>query len=294
MSFRRTWTRRFFADELDVSVPFGWMAPYRDSGHKDPDTGRPLCFVAAAAPVGAQGTWFLREKINIRNVMPGTKQKVIGLSVKGLYTLGPWTIIKDLLANVKLKGDGAKIWESQMLLHEYESWAINVLTPNTLIDGYTELDVELWQKADIFTDSLLIHDAELTVQAEYFTDTPAPTASVRIDVQNKDTGAGVSKAYVALMSGAVIVVDGYTDGGTITFNNVDEGSYVVKIIASGYHAFDTAIDVIPPSVWYIAKLVPVPSVPLPWWALPVGIGVAVVFGLAFISRPKPTPIMVLK
>lgn len=301
MSYRISWANAFFADEFHVEdVPPGAHAPEIDSDHVDPTTGRPLCFKAVDAaidPTSLSGNWKLNTKLNVPIIMPGTNQKLLRISVDGLYLIDWGTIIATLEHKLHLYGDGVRLFSSTPLIEGNNEWRTNRFDLNVPIDAVTELDVWLEQVISLWSGRYEMHERGIVLEGEYYSSTPPATASVRIDVKNKDTGAGISRAYVALMSGAVIEADGYTDGGTITFNNVTEGSYALRVRADGFHPLETAIDVTAPSVWYTANLTPVPSVPLPWWVMPLAAGTALIGGVVVIgsiAKRKRAPVYVVK
>jgi len=121
-------------------------------------------------------------------------------------------------------------------------------------------------------------------------------------VTDMESGAPVKSAYVALMSGATIIASGYTGAnGDIVFKNIDKGSYTISVTAKGYHDFTPqSIDVEPPSVWYKVKIAPIPTIPLPWWLVPVVVGTVVLGGgaVAYTMLKKPAaptpPVIVMR
>jgi hypothetical protein len=143
------------------------------------------------------------------------------------------------------------------------------------ISSVNELDVRVWQDTNIYLGTYVdIHANKIKLDCEYYAETPPETATVKLTVTNSQTGALVKGAYVALMSGARIVADGYTDDGEVVFVNIDEGSYTLKVLAGGYYNFEQSIIVEPPSVWYTVKIAPIPTPPTPSWIYWVVGGIA--------------------
>jgi len=165
--------------------------------------------------------------------------------------------------------DGAEIFK-RSIYRSTEDWKRNPWELNKDISAVHNLDIDLYMDVDAGIGWATLHNAMINLDAEYYNETPPVTADVKLTITNRKTGALVKGAYVALMSGATVIADGYTDGGEVIFENIDEGGYIVKVQASGYHDFEQSIEVTPPSVWYVIKIVPIPTVPIPdwvWWAV---------------------------
>jgi hypothetical protein len=201
-------------------------------------------------------------------------------------------------SSIRLVADGAIIFE-RPVTHYGDRWKDNIFEPLLDISTVKNLDVQLYLAAHGFwVGWCTLHCAEVTLSAEYYSDIPPVAADVKLTVTNSKTGALVKGAYVALMSGARIVADGYTDGGEITFENIDEGSYTVKVLASGCYDFEQSIEVEPPSVWYEIKIVPIPVEPIPTWLWYVVGGVAALGAItvipSIIKRKGEERIVVVK
>lgn len=299
MSYKYTVTKAFYADEFDITPKFGYQAPYICDLHIDPSTNRPLCFVASSVigQLATDGWATLRQKLDIANLLPGTKRRLTVFSSKGLIEIGWGTVIVAQMSDLTLRGDGADIWKSPLLGHNNGSWLTNTFALNLPIDTYSELDVVLWQVASVLIGGITVHDAELILQGEYYLDVPPPTANVTIIVENRETGGLISKARVKLLSGTQVVADKYTDGGEVTFLNIDEGSYMLSIGVSGYESFESMIEVVAPAVEYTARLTPIPVSPLPWWVIPAVVGTIAIGGISVFSglvkKPSP-PVYVVK
>jgi len=258
MSYRRTWSKTFKTDDFVFKDCLIMGCPSVCPEHE------PYCF-KAEAPAGTEkgGRAYLIDPLNIPALMPGTKQKILTLAVKSMLT-GFWGAYKAE-ASIRLVADGAIIFE-RPVYHYGDQWRNNPFEPLKDISTVKNLDVQLWLEAHGFwVGWCTLHCAEVTLSAEYYSETPPVTATVRLTVTNSKTGALVKGAYVALMSGVRIVAEGYTDGGEVIFENIDEGSYTVKVLAGGYHDFEQSIEVETPSVWYVIKIVPVEVAPLPTW-----------------------------
>ena len=264
MSYRKSWSKTFKVDEFNVDVPTGNKAPFKCTQHLDTE-GRSMCFRADNAwfesPVA--GTWHLKVPVNLKTEMPGTNHKILTVHIKGLYSVG-WGTWYHGGSDLFIYLDGVKIWEYGGLSHGNGQWDFNDLPINQAVTG-NEIDLRLFQHWAAETGTIELHDAELKLDMEYYSETPPETATVKLTVANSQTGGLVKGAYVALMSGARIVASGYTDDGNVVFNNIEEGSYTVKVLAGGYYDFEQSIDVEPPSVWYTIKIVPIPVTPVPTW-----------------------------
>jgi hypothetical protein len=209
------------------------------------------------------GNISLIDPIKIPVVMPGTKQKLIELSILGLLDNGVgWGYLAA--SWIELYVDNALILHRD--LYHASDWKTNKFTLDEDVSTAQLLQFILRMDCDGgIVGWATLHNAKLTITGEYYTDVPPVTADVRLTVTNSKTGALVKGAYVALMSGATVIADGYTDGGEVKFVNIDEGSYTVKVQAGGYHDFEQSIEVKAPSVWYVVKIVPIAVAPIPTW-----------------------------
>lgn len=290
MSYRRTKTFALYPDMFVIAdTPIGMAPPYPCPEHKR--DGRSVCFKCGGPFGDYRGTWYPINPILIKNEMPGTKQKILNIICYGMQRVGPLTTVSGVRNVISLKSNNDLIFTSQEIVKADFDWARNEIVVDKMIDYYTNLNITLKQGCGVLTGSYYSDIRDVAISCEYYTVEPPPTCDVKIDVKNRETGAGVPKAYVALMSGATVIADGYTDSGSITFHNVDEGSYVLRITAGGYDTLELAVDVKSPSVWYIARLVPIPSVPLPSWVIPAVVVVLVLggTGVAYSVLKKPAP-----
>lgn len=297
MSYRRTWSKTFSSDEFkDPDYPIGTCPPVRCPDHKFPD-GRSKGFRAiAVTPTCFKtiGSFRLRSPIRVQEVMPGEKQKVLTVNILGMHKIGWGTIIDAQGGSIEIIGDDVELWKSPDISSEEDRWATNPFSPNLKIESITNMDL----KVDIFSiiaiGYLERHQAELRVDCEYYSYEPPETADVDVNVVNKQTGRAVWRALVEILSGAVVVASGLTDfNGNISFANIEEGSYTLRVTASGYYEFSQSIEVIPPKVSYRVKLAPVPSI-LPWWVLPLGVIAVVGGGAYYLTRPKKPGVVVVK
>jgi len=228
--------------------------------------------------------------------MPGIKQKLLEVSIESLLDNGvSWGyIIFD--NSLRLIADSAEIFK-RSIVHSGSDWKLNKWALDEDLSTVQLLDIDMHMDLDAGVGYATLHNAKLKLSGEYYTDDPPETATVRLTVLNSKTGALVKNAYIALMSGARIVADGYTDGGEIIFENIDEGSYTVKVLASGYYAFEQSIEVEPPMVWYEIKIVPIPTAPIPWWTWYAVGGVMALGAITVIPKvigKKEKPIIVVR
>lgn len=296
MSYRKTKTIALFPEDMSITkVPVGYNPPVACPDHKR--DGKSVCFRVGWTLGLYEGVWVMIDPLDIATALPGVRPKVLSMECYGMQTIGLFTSVTNINNKVALVGDGSEIWRSNEITKANFDWAHNNPVINKMIDIYSKLDIQLAQTCHVSTGSYIAHVRDLLMAFEYWVDVPPELCEVKIDVKNKETGGAVSKAYVALMSGTTVVADGYTDGGTITFRNVDEGSYTIKIAVSGYRDFVYAIEVTPPSVWYTAYIVPIPKPPLPWWVIPLiavgGIGTAGVVAYGVLKKPSP-PVVVMR
>lgn len=281
LSYRRSWSKTFTVDEFNVDghVPSPWKCP----DHLNTE-GRSLCFRTGDvwySPVHPEGWWRLKLPVNIPSVMPGSRQKLLTVGIKGMKKLG-WGTYFHGSSDVEVLLDGAKIFEHKGLGHGDWAWELNNLEVMLSLEGGISLDVGLWQAWVAETGSIELHDAELRLDAEYYSVIPPETAEVRITVRNSKTRTLVKGARVALMSGTRVVAESFTDGGEVNFLRVDEGSYSIKVLASGYYEFEQAVDVEPPSTWYEVRIVPVEKEPTSDWVTYAVIGVGTIAALSIV------------
>ncbi len=295
MSYRKSWSKTFYADEFKdpIGAPLH-PTPHRcNDGHIDPATGRVYCLEAeySAPSLATTGLWKLRSPIQILQEMPGNSHKVIGASTKGMHK-GSKGIGGVTNATIRLYGDGSEIYRSSTLSHPHNIWADNVFTPQKSISSFSELDVGLDQdaQANIPSTFLSMHDAQIKIDIEYYSETAPVRVPVTINVFNQDTGETIKESRVTIKSGARVVADGYTDSsGSVIFQNIDVGSYTLRVIASGYTMLDESITVLAPGVEYDVFLVPIPSKPLDWWIIPVIVGGIGVGGFVLLKGTPKMP-----
>jgi len=257
----------------------------------------PYCF-RAVAPFAMRpaGHISLLDPLNIPLIMPGTKQRLLGISIESLLDNGVQSgyIVYD--DSIKLIADGAEIF-NRSIIHSGRDWMLNKWSLDEDFSAVNLLDIDLHMDVDAGVGYCTLHNQKIKLEGEYYTDVPPATATVRITLTNRDTGGLVGGAYIALMTGAQVVASGYTDGGEVTFNNVDEGSYTVKILAGGYYYLEESIEVVAPEVWYQLQITPESSPPIPWYYWLVG-GVVAVGGIVIVSgmlkKKERAPIYVVK
>jgi len=291
LGYRRTWAKTFYGDEMElVSFP-GYDAPKVCPDHKDPATGRSWCFQAFddLGPLETAGDFKQKYPIDIYAEMPGYNQKVLTVSYIGMHR-GSFGTTGWGYCNIRLFGDDAEIFKSDGMEYPHDRWTDPPVSipVNKDISGYSKLSLRLHQHAVCRLPSswVAIHIKQITINAIYYTTEPPPSAEVRIDVINAETGAPVSGAYVAIMSGTTVVAHGYTDGGSITFPKIDEASYTLRIRADGYEAYEGGLEVKSPMTWPPPiALTPIPPPPWPWWwqIAAVGGGVAVITVIGVIA-----------
>jgi hypothetical protein len=227
------------------------------------------------------GTFKLNTPIDILAKMPGVRQKLLSVTVNCMYMSDWWTGAKE--AHLELWGDNTKLWSSKTFEAKEDEWTPNRFEVNLDLSNVAKLDVFLPMYANAALGWVKDFVRAIKLDCEYYSEEPPVTASAKITVTNSETGAIVKGATVAIMSGTRVVASGYTDSsGNVTFNNVEEGSYTLKIVAGGYYSFETGISVKAPEVWYEAKIVPIPVAPTPNWVYWVVGGVAALGAITII------------
>jgi hypothetical protein len=204
----------------------------------------------------------LIDPLAIKSIMPGTKQKLLKLSIYSM--VDNFAGLYQAKALIRLVADNAKIFERDVY-HTGDAWRLNEFTLDNDVSTVNTLDLQFVEGASGIMGYVTLHCTQIKLEGEYYSVIPPVTATVKLTVTNNKTGALVKGAYVALMSGATVVADGYTDGGAVLFKNIDKGSYTVKVLTGGYYDFEQSVDVVSPSVWYTIKIVPIAVAPLPTW-----------------------------
>lgn len=249
---------------VDATSP----SPYACPKHVN-EVGQSYCFRADAVPFQSEGYWRLNTPLNVRAAIPGQERRLRQVHIEGMYQTGPGTIVSSLYSNIKIIGDGAILWQSPDITHNKDDWARSDFQVDIPLDGVTQLDIELYQGVAVWTGGVNQHVANIILSGTYKTDMLPETATVEVNVTDKESGQAISNARVMLMSGQVVEADDHTDAnGRVTFNNIYEGSYTLKATASGYHPGEIAISVTAPAVSYPIMLAPTPPEPIPWWVLP--------------------------
>lgn len=284
MSYRVGWSKTFVTDEFRVHSCSIHGCPEVCTAHT------PFCFKCVGAFASRRsGHWSLLDPLSIADIMPGTKQKLLEMSIKALLDDGvQWGYIIE--NSIRLLADGAEIFKRDVYHDVVNVWKANKWALNADISTVNRLDIDLDMDVDGTVGWATLHNAQIILSGEYYTVVPPATATVRVTVRSRETDVLIAKAYVALMSGATVIADGYTDGGEISFANINEGSYTVKVRAGGYYDFEQSIDVVAPSVWYDVKIVPIPVVPLPDWVKYAALGIGalgVITVVPAVIRRKP-------
>ena len=165
--------------------------------------------------------------------------------------------------------------------------------------SYNALDVVLRQDALSNIPSLWVsvHDAEIKIDVEYYNEDVPVMVPVTVNVFHVDTLISIKNCQATIKSGPRVIADGYTDSnGTVTFQNIEVGSYTLRVIMDGYTMLDDSIQVLEPAVEYDVYLTPIPAEPLPWWTLPAAVGGIGIVGLVLLNRKgySMPPIIVMR
>lgn len=306
MSYRHSGSKTFFSDEWKSPTWRGLWAGVCDE-HKDTATGRSLCHKAAANWLQYTEAWWdgLKVPLSITEMCPGTgviNRKLLNLSVEAMWVRGGYIAPLDIGCDLKVLGDGAEIFKTDRLNAPEGKFAYNPFAVNISLDAISELDLKLWQKTECWGAApgawLDVHARLIKIDWEWYSDVAPEYCNVGIAVRDIETFKSIKGAYVRLMSGAVVTRTGYTDGGRVDFPNVEEGSYTLKVSASGYETLERSITVEPPAVEYEVKLVPIPVPPTPDWIYWVVGGTAALGALVVVPRLIPKkekpPIIVMR
>jgi hypothetical protein len=294
LGYERSCAYKFNVTEFRVeTVPPLAAAPEECKDHY------PNCFLAWVSLFGGrtwcEGTWGMLSPIDIPSWMPGRNRKLVKVVGAAMDTGATWWW--EAHSSLQIWVDGAKKWDSGDMpskLNEWNNkeWSLNISIP----DNAKKLELKIWEKALIrATGSVYRHVAgqdgdQITLFGVYYTDEPPPMADVSIRVLDRQKMTPIKGAYVALKVGDIIKADGYTDtDGKVLFQNIEEGGYTLYVYKEGYHELSTGIDVEPPKVDKTVYLTPVPSAPIPWTWIAIGVGVVVVGGVAIaaLTRRKP-------
>jgi len=283
LSYRVSWSRTFKTADFYTKGHAGLRAPHPCPEHE------PYCFKSDGYWGGSvNGTAYLIDLLDISSIMQGTRRKLLTISIDAMAQWGGTGGSSD--AFITLVADGANIFE-RSLYHGVWEWKKNLFELNKDVEVVKKLDV---QYGAVITNPIGgwvdLHGSNIILTGEYYVTIPPPTATIKVNIVNRDTMKPVNRAYVALISGAIVVADGFTDSsGDISFNNIDKGSYTLRVTAGGYRDFEQSIDVMPPTVSYRVKVVPIPVTPLPWWLVPVVIGTVVLGGGAVVYTISKKP-----
>lgn len=228
------------------------------------------------------GTWKLVNPVNL-GAYPMPLKQILTLKIHGWQE---WGMFYNGAAegDISIVVDGTKVFHSAIQRGGKDfPGVLNSFVFNPPIDvtNAKTLDLQLWQTCFANIAWINVHDSSLFLSMVGYDDTPSPTAALQFTVTNKQTGAPLANAHVVVLAGNRVVADGRTDlTGSVSFSNVDEGSYEVVITASGYHELGQSMAVKAPSTWYRLSLTPMP--PIDWmawlmenWYVPVGVGAGV-------------------
>ena len=299
----------FHADEFIgiPSTPLLARCPAFCEEHVDPDTYRPVCFTA-------DQLWYYMDiiacemrlitPIDINSIMPGQDQKILTLGCQALKWADWGTQTKTWDEYLRIygtlpSGDEELIFNQRILGAPGGSadvWRDNLFVPNLDISAYDAINIAYYVVMSVNAGGIHSHVANLTMDCEYYVDVPPDLVDVTITALNRETSERVSGARVRLMAGPKLIADGYTDGGSKPFNNIDEGSYRLIVEKGGFESHESTIDVVPPAVMYDIRLTPIPVPPLPWWTWYLVGGIGVVGALTILPTvlKRERPIYVVK
>ena len=258
MSYRRSWSRTFFTDEFRLTTAWPHPEPKVSHEYLDPVTGRPLAFRAAyfAPNTTVWGSWYLNDPINLGYVMPGINRKILRVASQGLYE-GSYGVGGGIQNSfIRLFADDGEIFMSPKLRHGNNVWVINEFIVNQNVDQFSNLNFNVKQEVQANAPSTTVveNDGYFIIEGEYYTETPPARATVMINVFDRDNQTNISGADVSIMNGPIVIAKDFTNGGGVIFNNIDEGSYSLKVRKSGYEPYEQSIQVISPEVIYDVSL----------------------------------------
>ena len=302
MSYSKNWGPMLFKPkDMTVSAIYPYRAPEADTQKHLDESGIPTCFLAWANPTisAVNGTW-LTSDILISSLIgdpSASDLKLTGFTYTS-HTL--WVGSPSETASFLLDIDGARVIDR--ILERFSTPTERTVGFNQLLTG-SYLKFGLYQQCGIAVYGWIEqHIYGYKVFGTYITTTPPQTRQVSVRVYDVVSAKPIVGATVTLLSGITVVASGKTDSqGLVTLNAFDQ-SYLVRVYAIDYtpYPFEATVDLTVGSVSVDAPLVYVaPILPyLPWWAIPVIVGVAGVGGVmtlgAIRGRREREPVYVIK
>ena len=256
----------------------------------------PYCFKASAPFLTRKsGHISLVDPANL-DVMGGAKASILTLSVDAMMTdlQWGWKLWDD---RIKLIVDNANIFERSVDNIPWDNWKTYSWKVDKDITGAHRLDIDLYMDMDAGVGWGTLHNAKITLLGDVWTDEPPLKATVEFTVVNKDDGKPIKSARVTLMVGTKVLQDGYTDGkGFVSFSNMDEGSCIARVSASGYYTYEQGISIKAPMSIFTAELVPIPTAPIPswvWWAVGGVVALGAIVTVPALVRRKEEKVIVV-
>lgn len=291
-TYQRLYNRKFYSDEFSAYPPsILFRAPEQDRNeHVDGATGRPLCFKAWSSweqMLSCAGTWWLTQPLDVATEMKGGLPRSIkGIEVKAEYRYGSG-FVGGGVSSALLKLDNNVVLDRSLTAGFWNPNS-NVISLNQDLANVSQLQIGLYEAAGAHSSWYELHLWELWLHGEYYLDTPPPTYSVEVYVYD-ESGYSIPNASVKLMTGTTVLATKTTDSSGRATIQAQEGSYALKIYASGYtpYPFEALVDLTTGNVLIEAPLIK--SQGFDWtqyipYIVAGGIGIAGIVGASYLIR----------
>ena len=208
--------------------------------------------------VFAWGVAKLKVKIDLSRIN-GDEKRVSLVYCKGMVTKSWW--IGPYWGLIKIYADGRKIWEKPINYGD-GVWVENkwVEPDIPMLDEYKELDVEIEHRSRPYAGSIEMHTANIQLKISYDAVEPPKKYKVTFECLDSATANPIAMANVRLMRDNIVKYSGITGlDGTVTFTEVEEGSYTLYVEHPDYYPYSYTITVKGDSA-YMIKMDRKPSI----------------------------------
>jgi hypothetical protein len=302
MSYNKNWGPNLFKPrDMTVSAVLPHWAPEEDAIKHLDENGIPLCFLAYGNPTRmAEGFWWTPDILVsslIGNDPNASDIRLTGFSYwSDVLWSGP--SVADA-ASFLAELDTIRIIDRALERGGNKERTVGFNQPLT----GTNVKFGLYQVAQSpFIGWVEQHIWYYKVFGSYVTTTPPVSRQLTVRVYDVATAKPIVGAVANLVSGVTIVASGKTnEQGLVTLNAFNQ-SYLLKVYVVGYtpYPFEVTVDLTDGNAAIDVSLVYVPSgaPSLPWWLIPVVIGVvgvgAVITLGSIMGRRGREPVYVIK
>jgi hypothetical protein len=273
------------------------------------------CIKCAHSPGNVEGVFNarLKQPIDIQSSMPGSEHELYYVFYKGQYDIAWGSYISINLGHIKVDNDiTTEIWKASggQLSFGAGKFIDNQFgTPDNPLhmdlSTFSKINLELHNEILVAVGYFAQHWALPSLTILYVPSIPPEPSTVIIHVTNRSSGGAVKSAYVQLLAGSTVIVDGYTDSsGNIVFNDVPGGvggsiSYTLDITAGNFRELNESITITAGENSFSFALSPIPTTPLPWWFwyAVAGISIPTALGAGYViskGRQQLQPIIVTR